>query len=206
MKTYCIKQETSLLVGIWWAFWLPVLTCSCKSPFLLRLQYLASLSYSLQPCVPRRLSSCVRLILNVGARFDTTQVDITEDQTSPDQLREASRSCKQQGMSWRTLLRSLLAKSLTRMYYAPTAVCDGAGFGPSTHTRWCSWLPARGDARNLERCRRTRIWLWCMARQCIRVLAPIMANWLSNCGDCRGHCHRDNQHLTTDWLVHHPTL
>ena len=28
-------------------------------------------------------------ILNVRARFDTTQVDITEDQTSPDQLREA---------------------------------------------------------------------------------------------------------------------
>ena len=28
-------------------------------------------------------------ILNVGARLDTTQVDITEDQTSPDQLREA---------------------------------------------------------------------------------------------------------------------
>ena len=29
-------------------------------------------------------------ILNVGVGFDTVQIEITEDQTSPDQLRKAS--------------------------------------------------------------------------------------------------------------------
>jgi len=43
---------------------------------------------------PSRLSLtswCVHLerILNLGVVFDTVQVEITEDQTSPDQLREA---------------------------------------------------------------------------------------------------------------------
>ena len=47
--------------------------------------------------------------------------------------RGVTRSCKQQGMSWRTLLWSLLAKSLTQMmYYAHTG-----------HSRmWRSWICA----------------------------------------------------------------
>ena len=39
--------------------------------------------------VPRHLSGHVRLMLNVGARFDTTQVDITEDQTDGIKIRES---------------------------------------------------------------------------------------------------------------------
>jgi hypothetical protein len=75
-------------------------------------------------------------ILNVGVKLDTVQVDITEDQTSPDQLREAFQGAANNKVRLE-LPFQLLAKSLTRMYCAPAAVCDGDGFAPSTHTCWC---------------------------------------------------------------------
>ena len=79
---------------------------------------------------------------HVGARFDTTQVDITEDQTSPDQLREEfqegaanNKVCLEElsfGPFWQSHWHWLRCITHPRA----TAVCDGAGFSPSTHTCW----------------------------------------------------------------------
>jgi cofilin len=52
-------------------------------------------------------------ILNVGVGFDTVQVEITEDQTSPDQLREAFQGAANNKVRLGELPFRSLAKSLT---------------------------------------------------------------------------------------------
>ena len=76
-------------------------------------------------------------ILSIGAGFDTVQVDITEDQTSPDQLREAFQGAANNKVRLKDTSFLPLARLLNRMCCALVAVCDGAGFAFSTHTRRC---------------------------------------------------------------------
>ena len=57
------------------------------------------------------------------------QVDITEDQTSPDQLRDAFQGAASNKVC---LDHFLIRESLNCVR---VAVCDGTGFAPGSHTR-----------------------------------------------------------------------
>ena len=72
----------------------------------------------------------LRSTFDVGIESNNLQVEITEDQTSPDQLRDAFQGAAS------NKVRLEHFRSSQRLNCARAAVCDGTGFAPGTHTRW----------------------------------------------------------------------
>lgn len=94
---------------------------------------------------------------------NSRKVDITEDQTSPEQLRESFLGIAGNKVGDIRLMTRALMKFLS------AAFCDWTRYAPGSVARKCSRLLEWGNTVDKQWGRRTRVWLWDLApgRLCI---------------------------------------